>query len=80
LGTISLRSEDAINRLPRAAAEREKVEQDRRLGVARGAKRLLSAAAHWLFERNGFYGSIMHVINAQEKSFDFSGLSFEYQF
>jgi hypothetical protein len=25
-------------------------------------------------------GQFMHVINAQEKSFDFSGLSFEYQF
>jgi hypothetical protein len=49
---------------PEATAARKKVEQDRLLGVASGAKRLLSAAAHWLFERDGFHGqlctSLMH--------------------
>jgi hypothetical protein len=50
------------------------------LGVASGAKRRLAAAAHCLFERDGFHGSIMHVINAQEKRLDFSGLSFGNQF
>ena len=73
-------SNDAINRLLCATAARKKVEQDRPLGVASGATRLLSAAAHWLFERDGFHGSITHVINAQEKGFDFSCLSFEHHF
>jgi len=69
-----------VERARRSTAARKKVEQDRLLGVANGAKRLLSAAAHWLFETDGFHGSIMHVINAQENRFDFSGLSFEHQF